>query len=58
MLYKLQIAPTEFYRNSLLYLVYTPLETMQLADQQSLAFDIGLAALVSPDIYNFGDLVS
>ena len=51
------MAPSEFYRNSLLYLVYTPLEQIPVADQVSLAFDMGLAALVATDIHNFGELV-
>jgi 26S proteasome regulatory subunit N9 len=55
--YKVKVAPTEFYRNSLMYLVYTPIETIPLSEQQSLAFDMGIAALISPDIYNFGELV-
>jgi len=37
--------------------VYTPLEQIPVADQVSLAFDMGLAALVATDIHNFGELV-
>lgn len=40
-----------------MYLVYTPLEQLSVAEQQSLAFDMGIAALVSNDLYNFGELV-
>jgi len=58
MYYKIKVAPTEFYRNSLLYLVYTPLETISKSDQQTLAFDMGLAALVSTEIHNFGELLA
>ncbi len=47
-----------FYKNSLLYLAYTPLETIPQPDQASLAFDLCLAALVGETIYNFGDLLT
>jgi len=56
--YKKKVAPTEFYRNSLLFLVYTPLEQIPVNEQSSLAFDMGLAALVSTDIHNFGELLA
>jgi len=56
--FKKKVAPTEFYRNSLLYLVYTPLEQIPTAEQAGLAFDMGLAALVSTDIHNFGELLA
>jgi len=56
--YKLKVAPTEFYRNSLMYLLYTPSETIALPERQALAFDMGIAALVSTNIYNFGELLA
>jgi len=56
--YKKKVAPTEFYRNSLLYLVYTPLELIPVSEQAGLAFDMGLAALVATDIHNFGELLA
>jgi len=56
--YKKKVMPTEFYKNALMYLVYTPLENIPLSEQQSLAFDMGLAALVSTDIHNFGELLA
>jgi 26S proteasome regulatory subunit N9 len=40
----------------MLYLTYTPLEEIAAADQNTLAVDIGLAALLG-DIYNFGELL-
>ncbi len=40
-----------------MYLVYTPVEDIPQLEQQMLAFDMGIAALVSPDIHNFGELV-
>jgi len=56
--YKLKVVPTEFYKNSLMYLVYTPLETILITEQQSLSFDMGIAALVAQDIHNFGELLA
>jgi len=56
--YKIKVTPTEFYRNSLMFLLYTPVEKIPLTEQQALAFDMGIAALVSTDIYNFGELLA
>jgi len=56
--YKVKVAPTEFYRSSLMYLVYTPVESLSVEEQRVLAFDMGIAALVSPDVYNFGQLIA
>eukprot|EP01117_Protostelium_nocturnum_P003082 TRINITY_DN14026_c0_g1_i1.p1 TRINITY_DN14026_c0_g1~~TRINITY_DN14026_c0_g1_i1.p1 ORF type:complete len:392 (+),score=89.03 TRINITY_DN14026_c0_g1_i1:256-1431(+) len=56
--YKVKVAPTEFFKNSLMYLVYTPLEQIPLEQQSNLAFDMGIAALISSDIYNFGELLA
>jgi 26S proteasome regulatory subunit N9 len=49
--------PAEFYDNGLLYLAYTPLETLSDFQKRSLAFDLSLAALVGEGIYNFGELL-
>jgi len=56
--YKKKVAPTEFYKNSLLFLVYTPLDQIPILEQASLTFDMGLAALVSTNIHNFGELLA
>lgn len=47
----------EFYTCSLLYLAYTPLDTLTLEERQALAFDLGLAALVAEKLYQFGELL-
>lgn len=47
----------EFYKNALLYLAYTPIETISFIQQQVIAFDIGIAALVGDKVYNFGELL-
>ncbi len=49
--------PNEFYKNALLYLAYTPIEQLQLIEQQAMAFDLGIAALLGDAIYNFGELL-
>jgi len=56
--YKVKVIPTDFYRNSLLYLIYTPVESIPQSEQQMLAFDMGIAALISSDIHNFGELLA
>jgi len=47
----------EFYTCSLLYLAYTPLDTLTSEERQALAFDLGLAALVAEKLYQFGELL-
>lgn len=47
----------EFFNNALLYLTYTPLTEIPALQQVSLASDVGLAALVGRDTYNFGELL-
>jgi 26S proteasome regulatory subunit N9 len=47
----------EFYKNSLLYLAYTPLDSLSDAQKQALAFDLGLAALCGEKIFQFGELL-
>jgi 26S proteasome regulatory subunit N9 len=49
--------PNEFYKNALLYLAYTPIEQLPLIEQQAMAFDLGIAALLGDHIYNFGELL-
>lgn len=49
---------SEFFRNALQFLAYTPPATLPLSDQHRWAFDIGIAALVGTDIYNFGEVLS
>jgi len=56
--YKIKVSPHEFYRNTLLYLVYANLESIPLVDSQTMAFDLGVAALVAKEIHNFGELIA
>lgn len=46
-----------YYKNALLYLACIDLATLTVADAQSRAYDLSVAALVSDSIYNFGELL-
>eukprot|EP00188_Purpureofilum_apyrenoidigerum_P000040 Plantae.Rhodophyta-Purpureofilum_apyrenoidigerum.ctg1017.p1 GENE.Plantae.Rhodophyta-Purpureofilum_apyrenoidigerum.ctg1017~~Plantae.Rhodophyta-Purpureofilum_apyrenoidigerum.ctg1017.p1 ORF type:complete len:385 (-),score=95.69 Plantae.Rhodophyta-Purpureofilum_apyrenoidigerum.ctg1017:60-1214(-) len=48
----------EFYNNALHFLSYTPPESLSWEEQLQWAFDLGNAALVGEDIYNYGELLS
>jgi len=56
--YKMKVTPQDFFKNSLMYLVYTPLEEIPKQEQENLTYSMGIAALVSKDIYNFGELLA
>ena len=55
--YKVTEDASKFYKHSLLYLTYTPMGSIPADDQLLLASDVGLAALLGPDVYNFGELL-
>ncbi len=55
--YKVVDDANEFYSSALLYLAYTPIEKIELRNQQLIAFDLGIAALLGDRIYNFGELL-
>ncbi|KAI3642024.1 hypothetical protein MP228_011579 [Amoeboaphelidium protococcarum] len=46
-----------YYKNALLYLASVNLNELPDADKASRAFDLSIAALLSEDIYNFGELL-
>ncbi|KAI3946567.1 hypothetical protein MKX01_014425 [Papaver californicum] len=48
----------EFYNSGLLYLAYTPVESLSETFKLDLAFDLSLAALLGDNIYNFGELLA
>lgn len=50
--------PSDFFKNALQFLAYTTPESLTNAEQLQWAFDIGIAALVGQDIYNFGEVLS
>lgn len=47
----------EFYKSSVLYLAFTPLAKIPMEDRSQLAFEIGVAALVAAEEFNFGELL-
>ena len=49
--------PAEFYRSTLQYLTYTPIETLNSDQQCEIARDLCLAAFVAEDLYTFGELI-
>lgn len=49
--------PSQYYENALLYLQYTPMETLPAEEQAALAQDIATSALLGKDVYNFGELL-
>jgi 26S proteasome regulatory subunit N9 len=49
---------SEFFKNALQFLAYTTPESIPAAEQHQWAFDIGIAALIGQDIYNFGEVLS
>lgn len=55
--YKAAGPASEYYRSGLMYLAYTPNESLSAERQSALAFEMTLAALVGDDVYNFGELV-
>jgi len=55
--YKAKGSSADYFKNSLLYLDYTPLSSISEAQQVTLAYDLALAALIGDTIYNFGELL-
>ncbi|KAG4216707.1 hypothetical protein PC116_g34812, partial [Phytophthora cactorum] len=46
-----------YYRNALLYLACIDLSSLSPDERRARAYDLGIAALVSDSIYNFGELL-
>mmetsp|Transcript_49212 Transcript_49212/g.107036 ORF Transcript_49212/g.107036 Transcript_49212/m.107036 type:complete len:387 (+) Transcript_49212:86-1246(+) len=49
--------PHEFYKSSILYLAFTPLAAIPAEERPQLAFEVGVAALVSEEEFDFGELM-
>ncbi|XP_010529236.1 PREDICTED: 26S proteasome non-ATPase regulatory subunit 13 homolog B [Tarenaya hassleriana] len=49
---------SDFYKNALLYLAYTSVESLSESFKLDLAFDLSLSALLGDNIYNFGELLA
>ncbi|CDR36532.1 CYFA0S01e02278g1_1 [Cyberlindnera fabianii] len=56
--YKVKSDYNNFYYQSLLYLSTVQLDDLQLIDQQRLAYDLSISALLADKIYNFGELLT
>lgn len=54
---KVQGNAGEYFRHAMLYLTYTPLESLNPNDKLDLAADVGLAALCGEKLYNLGELL-
>ncbi|KAI0165077.1 hypothetical protein GGR52DRAFT_557404 [Hypoxylon sp. FL1284] len=55
--YKAEMDFAAYYRNALLYLACIDLSSISPKEREGRAFDLGIAALVSDSIYNFGELL-
>ncbi|KAJ1919892.1 26S proteasome regulatory subunit [Mycoemilia scoparia] len=55
--YKAQAKYTEFFNNALLFLACIDINRLSFEEKSQFAYDLCLAALLSPTIYNFGRLV-
>jgi len=55
--HKKRESPAEFYRATLQYLTYTPVDSLSTTQQCDIARDLCLAALVAESIFTFGELL-
>lgn len=55
--YQLQHEFAKYYRTALLYLACVDLKDISETDRQRIAYDLSIAALISDNIYNFGELL-
>ncbi|PFH31755.1 PCI domain-containing protein [Besnoitia besnoiti] len=54
---KAQAKHAEFYHHAIIFLAYTPTASIPERDRVGLAYEIAIAALVAPDIFNFGEVM-
>jgi len=55
--HKAQGHAQDYYTHALLYLTYTPLQSIPVSQQVELAASVGQAAILGANIYNFGELL-
>ncbi len=55
--HKAQVLAGEFYKAGLLYLAYTPVDSIPVPTQQLMARDLALAGLVAEDVFGLGELL-
>lgn len=48
---------SRFYKQAMLYLTYTPVHAIPLKEIPSLVYELIIAAVVSDDVYNLGELI-
>jgi len=57
--YRKRVGPPEaFYREALMFLNYTPVDSMSADECYTLATDLSLAALTGEGVFNFGEVVT
>lgn len=56
-LFKATDQASKYFASAMLYLTYTPLDSIPIDEASALAVDVGLAALHGDNIYNFGELL-
>jgi len=56
--HKMNGPASAFYENGLMFLAYTPLDSLSLEDKQILATDMALAALTGENVFNFGEVLA
>ena len=50
--------PQDFYKAALMFLAYTPVESLPQAQKYMLATDMALASITGDDIFNFGEVIA
>lgn len=55
--YQVASDSSNYYRHTLLYLSYTPLEDIPEADRIGISSRLGLAAITGANVYNFGEVL-
>jgi len=50
--------PQEFYKAALMFLAYTPVESLTAEQRYVLATDMALASITGDDIFNFGEVIA
>jgi len=50
--------PQDFYKSALMFLAYTPVDKLPLAQKYMLATDMALASITGEDIFNFGEVIA
>jgi 26S proteasome regulatory subunit N9 len=56
LLWKKLSRPQEFFKSSIMYLAFTPLASIPEEERPLLAYEIGVAALIAPEEFIFGEL--